>query len=140
MMMFRRNSTDADQALALFELIRSDVFEAMDLAGAQVEDAWKEEISIDVEYGQNAFGQYEVVRRSDPGQPPRRETHNLYDSIQSTTEADADEVTTLVATDVEYGFLLEGGHGKVAARPHRDPIFATWSDPFVDAVVKAVAG
>lgn len=135
-MMFR--GFKSDQALDLFDVIRSDVFDAMDVMGGQIADAWQEEISIDVEYGQNAFGQYEVVVRSAPGESPRRESGDLYESIDARTATDDQVVTTEVDTDIEYGYTLEVGRTNCLPRPHRTPIFERFADPMIDAVVNAI--
>lgn len=136
-MMFRHAKTDA--ALALFDAIRSDVFDAMDVMGGQIADAWQEELAIDVEYGQNAYGQYEVVVRSLPGESPRRESGNLYESIDTRTSSDDQVVSTEIDSDVEYGFTLEVGRENVLPRPHRDPIVDRFTEPMIDAVIGAVS-
>lgn len=62
-----------------------------------------------------------VTERSKPGEPPRRETANLWRSIK--VQQSKSLVYTWISTVVSYAFELENGTPKVAARPAWRPAF-----------------
>lgn len=58
------------------------------------------------------------VIRSEPGEPPRRDSSKLYDSLRSHVQRDSATSAALsVSTDVEYAAWLEEGTGRMEARP-----------------------
>lgn len=133
MMMFRPNTPATTDALDLFDSIQNDVYDALDLIGAQIVDSWQKRISIDVEYTKGPRGGVWVIR-SRPGEAPRRETHNLHDSIQQSTEADDGVITEFVDSDVFYAPILE----YKMDRPHCEITFEEWADQVVDATIHAI--
>jgi hypothetical protein len=131
-MMLRKAGTETE-AERLFPAIQSDVYESLDLVAAQVADSWKERISIDVEYLAGPRGGV-VTIRSKPGEAPRRDTHNLHDSIQTSIETDDGQVSAAVDTDVFYAPILEDK----MERPHFQVTFDEWTDEVIEAVAQAV--
>jgi len=129
-MMFRRAS---EPATDFFDGIVGDLFDAADLMGAQVVDSWRERISVDVEYQTGPRGGL-IVIRSKVGEAPRRETGDLYNSIQSDVEIDLHAVTLDVSSDKFYAPILEDKLG----RPHIDVTLEEWAEPFFDAMVDAI--
>jgi hypothetical protein len=128
MMMFRENTT-----AGLFEGIQSDVFTAAEAHGNQTRDDWKDRVSIDVVRSGSQ------VIRSLPGEPPRRDRGDLYDNIESRTEADAEVITVSVDTDIPHALFTDAGTDRMAARPHApdpDEFLAS----LVDAVIDAIEG
>jgi hypothetical protein len=111
-MMFRENKT-AD----LFDEIRTDCFQAMERVGEAVRDEWQSRVSVPVEYVAGPRGGVVVVR-SLPGEPPRKETGELHDSIQAATESDADVLTTTVDSEVPHAAYTNEGTARMAPRPH----------------------
>jgi hypothetical protein len=127
--------TDAE---SVFDAIQSDCFVAMEQFGVALASEWQERLSVPVEYVTGPGGGV-IVIRSAPGESPRRETENLYDSVQSATEADADVISTSVDSDVPYAVYLQDGTERVAARPHvPDPDEIT--DRLIDVIVDAIQG
>lgn len=131
MMMFRPNKSTSVETL--FDEIQSDVHETFELLGPQIQDDWQDLISVDVEYSGAT-----VTVRSKPGEPPRRETGDLYESIQEETETDYGSVSLEISTDIEYAPYLEDGTEKMAPRPHRTRTFEKWVDEVIDATLEAV--
>ena len=61
---------------------------------------------------------------SNPGEPPRRETKNLHDSIMTETQQELEGIETRVGTNVEYGLHLELGTRRIKPRPWLRPALA----------------
>ena len=66
------------------------------------------------------------VIRSKPGQPPRRETGDYQDSIQSAVTVEADRITASIYTNSKIGVYLEHGTEKMESRPHWSRIYDRW--------------
>lgn len=136
-MMFRSNNPPTDDAAELFDRITSDVYDAIDLIGAQVADDLQQRISVPVEFVPGPGGAVFTIR-SLPGEPPRMETQTLHDSIQSEMDVDQQVIGVEVSSDVFYAPMLEYGE-HVAARPAWLPTFNDHVEDFFDAVVAAVS-
>jgi hypothetical protein len=91
---------------------------AADELAENIRDDLQEAIDVSVEYGGGR------IIRSKPGEPPRRETGNYHDSIQSDVKRDATKVAFTVFTDAQLGEWLEEGTNRgLAPRPHFAPCF-----------------
>jgi hypothetical protein len=82
----------------------------------------RDDIGVPVEYAAGG------VIRSAPGEPPRRETGELWNSIKSAVEKQPDRVTLQMAAGPaldehgnDYAAGLEVGSGHVAERPYMGP-------------------
>ena len=137
-MMMLRSNADADPVAVLFDAIQSDCFTAIERLGQQVADEWKERISVPVEYARGPRGGRKIIR-SEPGEPPRRESGVLWESIAAQTEADGYVVTTVIGSDVEYAPYLQEGTFEMFPRPMMpDP--DQLQEQFVNAVADAIEG
>jgi bacteriophage HK97-gp10 putative tail-component len=136
MMMFRPNSPATTD---LFESIRADVFEEMEDFGKDVATDLKERISVPVGYRIGPKGGTYIIR-SAPGEPPRKETGTLLNSVESEVETDADVVTLEISSDAPYAGFLEDGTERMAPRPVWEDVADEYTDPFFDRVVAAVSG
>ena len=62
-----------------------------------------------------------VIQRSKPGEPPRRETADLWRSIA--VDQDKKSNYTMIYTNIDYAKELELGSAKIAPRPAWMPAF-----------------
>jgi hypothetical protein len=132
MMLFKTGT-----ATDFVDAVRADEFRAIQAFAEGVAETIREKISVDVEYATNRKGTLVVVKRSLPGEPPRRETGDLYRSIAaSTAEADAGEVSVEVSSDMFYAPILE----EKMDRPYLASTLDETFDDFCDRMVSAMQG
>jgi len=62
------------------------------------------------------------VIRSNPGEPPRRETGKYAKSWRSRVTVNGDNIRGLAYSPVKYGAYLQTGTARMAARPHVDEV------------------
>jgi hypothetical protein len=86
-------------------------------------DQVREDLAVDVEY----IGDGRVIR-SQPGEPPRRETGDLQGSIDTSAEIAGDEVVTLLDCNDWKGRRLNEGDGQIRPRPFWDFAYQRLSD------------
>lgn len=138
MMMFRHAepATETD----LFDSIATDLASEFTQIGEAIMSDMRDRLSVDVQYFPGPNGEI-FVERSAPGEPPRRETQQLWESVQSTVEQTAD-VKLIVDSDCPYAPPLEYGAEarNLLPRPVWIPTFNDWADTFVERAVSVVNG
>ncbi len=115
----------ADELAAFNQRFMTTLEEVLREAGEAEVDHIKEDIGIEVQYTQGH------VIRSNPDEPPRKETGKLQESIQATVSRPEPNVVELViSAGTEYAPLLEIGgianFGEVKARPFMGPSMERW--------------
>lgn len=118
------DTVDIDAAFdELRDRIIVPVFEQ---AASDMVDEMREMISVPVEYIAGPRGGI-IVIRSSPGEAPRRETGDLWASIQFMVIAPRG-VFMVVFTDVEYSLYLEQGTDRMDPRPHWSTLLQIWQE------------
>lgn len=121
------NSTTAQE---LFGAIVSDVVaKQSEVADAQVADI-KKRISVPVDRRGS------TVIRSKPGEPPRKDTGALYESIEQFTADSFTTIETVISTDRVYGPILEAQLN----RPIMFDWHETYLNQYLDASVRGING
>ncbi len=126
----------ADEEIdAIMEHLHSRLEHGIDeLADATVEKV-RMLISIPVERTATS------VIRSKPGEPPRRDSGDLYNSIRKgPLVSDADGVRTEAGSDLWYSVNLENGAGRVDPRPHWRPAYEEIAPNAAEFVAREMKG
>lgn len=128
------DTVDIDAAFdELRDRIIVPVFEQ---AGSDMVNDMREMISVPVEYIAGPRGGI-IVIRSNPGEPPRRETGDLWASIQYLVIAPAG-VWMVVFSDIEYSLYLEQGTERMEPRPHWSTLLTIWIEQLPMRVALAI--
>lgn len=117
----------------LFDEIIAAVLREHDVVAAKVASDVKDRISVPVGYKIGPRGGSTKIR-SKKGEPPRKDTGRLYQSITSESITDTDEVNTSVYTEVEYATYLEDD----LDRPIFENELEAVEDLILDHVIEAV--
>ena len=75
---------------------------------------------------------------SKPGEPPRKRTGTLQKSVAHAIRVEPDAVVARVGTAVRYGYYLEFGTRKMAARPWLRPGFKEYAPTFGKVLATAL--
>ena len=106
--------------------------DGMGKVAQELADRWRKLIAVPVE------GKGRTAIRSKPGEPPRRETGEYQDSIESRVEIEGDKVTAVAGTTMERGVWLEKGTGRMKPRPHASKVADEFGGEVVDRVAEVI--
>lgn len=118
--------SNAGWASEVSQYLRSTFREQAQDVGAEVAADIKAAISTPVEYDGSK------VIRSRPGEPPRKESGDLLDSIDFAVEQfDGTEQLSVYSDSKILGYL-DGGTSTIEPRPVFGPAFERWAGPAAD--------
>lgn len=117
----------------LFPAIMSSLLREHDVVGAKIASDVKDRISVPVGYKIGPRGGSTKIR-SKKGEPPRKDTGRLKQSITSESITDADEINTSVFTEVEYAKYLEEDLDRPIFESELEAVESLILDHCVDAV------
>lgn len=107
----------ADEVDAIMEDLHERLRRGMEELSLAVVEKTRDTLSVPVERD----GSH--VIRSAPGESPRKDSGDLYNSISNSGVQDTDDgVSDEVGSDVWYAYNLQHGTDKVAARPYLDKV------------------
>jgi hypothetical protein len=112
----------------LIDDLRERATAAFDEFGKEVLDGLQQSISTPVEY----IGGSTI--RSLPGEPPRLEFSDLFDSYDTETEQLLQGVSESIFSDLPRSRWLEYGSGRIKPRPHVKPIFDRYAALAAEAI------
>lgn len=116
---------------AIVDRLITRALPGFDAIGVELVEKIRDAIDVPVEFTSGA------VIRSEPGEPPRRESGDYQGSIRHVTERDGDTITTVVGTDSVIGAYLEGGTERMKPRPHFAPVTDEFAQNAVERVQQA---
>lgn len=117
----------------LFPAIMSSLLREHDVVGAKIASDVKDRISVPVGYKIGPRGGSTKIR-SKKGEPPRKDTGRLKQSITSESITDTDEINTSVFTEVEYAKHLEEDLDRPIFESELEAVEQLILDHCVDAV------
>ena len=100
----------------VFQAITGETENRMQRAVLHLENETKQLISRPGPLGKHATVRGRLPA-SEEGEPPHRRTGTLIRSVSSQVDVEGHEIIGRVGTNVRYGFWLEVGTSKMAARP-----------------------
>lgn len=119
---------------AAFDVFRDSVAEEFGESGELMIDEMREMLSVDVER-ENGI----VTVRSVKGEPPRRETGALWESISKAVEVGLYGVEATIFTDRPYSAALESVAYRTGQRPHWSTLYQNWKDLLPERVAQRLA-
>jgi hypothetical protein len=110
------DSPNNNPADAITDALAEDMRVAFDAIGQELEDRFRELVSVPVEY------EGKRVIRSKPGERPRLETGRYQESFRHTTNVDGDKVRTEAGTTDKRGAFFTAGTSRMKPRPHAEQV------------------